>query len=218
MTEDTLYFKKGQRYMILDAESEGLNLVKDRPFQLSWILCDQYKVIETFDKFIHWKDLNLSSGAREITRFDEDAYKKKAESPEEVYKQFSAHLFDQKNIIVCQNFFNFDCYMIKNLQKLTGNPVDYSYLRRSIDTKILFIAMQKNIKYNGELPFLEWQYKVNDIREKGLKASQIFMLNYFEIPYVKERLHEALYDITMLKEIFFKLLPKFEIPDLTNED
>jgi DNA polymerase III alpha subunit (gram-positive type) len=217
MISDNLFFKKNQKYIIFDTETEGLNLVSNRPFQLSWIVCDINKIYEEHNKYIFWKDLKISEDAKRVTKFNYEYYKKNSIDPLEVYKEFSKYAFDESNILICQNIFNFDCYIIKNLQIATNNNIDYSYLNRSIDTKILFMAMQKNIKYNGEIPFLDWQYKVSSIVEKGLKSSQQFMLNYFDIPHDKEKLHEALYDIKMLYEIFKKILPQFEVPDLIKE-
>lgn len=200
--------------MLLDTETENLNLVNGKPFQLSWILADNYKILEEHDEYIYWKNLKVSAEAAKITKFDEEAYKKKAVDPKEAYERFSKDLFNKDYAIVGHNILNFDVYMIKNLQKLTGTPVDYSYISRCIDTRILFIALQKNIKYDGSLPILDWQYKVLDSSERGIKSSQQFLLNHFEIPHDKERLHEALYDITMLYEILKKILPKFDISNL----
>lgn len=213
--EAGLNFKKDQKFVFIDFETEGLNLCNTKPFQLSWIVADRNNILEQNDEFIYFSDLNMSEGAARITKFDFDAYKAKAKNPKDVYDKFSKDLFNPENIIVGQNILNFDIYVLKNLQKLIGLPADYSYLKRCIDTKILFIALQKNIKFNGEIPFIDWQYKVNSIFEKGLKSSQQFMLNYFEIPHDKEKLHDSLYDIQMLNEIFKKLLMKFEVPDLT---
>ena len=215
MLDENVFFKRDQRYVILDTESNGLNLVNGKPFQLSWILATRDTVLERHDEFILFDDLNMSDGAAKITKFDKKAYLAKAKSPAEVYKKFASYLMNPQYIIVCQNFLNFDCYMIKNLQIAAGQKVDYSYLDRCIDTRILFIAIQKNIKYGGDIPFLDWQYKVSGIYEKGLKSSQLHMLNFFEIPFEKEKLHEALYDITMLYEILKCLLMKIEVPDLT---
>lgn len=217
MLENSILFNKDARFIILDTESEGLGLSSDRPFQLSWIVCSSSEILERHDKFIFWDDLNMSESAAKITKFDWAAYKQKAISPTQVYEEFSKYLFDKNNFIVCQNILNFDCYMIKNLQKFTYNKIDFSYLDRVIDTKVLFIAQQKNIKYDGNCPFLSWQYKVNSIVERGLKSSQQFMLNYFEIPHDKEKLHEAMYDISMLFEIFKKLIRNTEIPDLVHQ-
>lgn len=215
MINENIYFKSGQKFVLVDSEAESLNLVAAKPFQLSWIIADKYKVLEEHDEFIYFKDLNMSADAAKITRFDQESYKKKAVAPEEVYKRFAADLFNPEYVIVGQNILNYDAYIVKNLQKLTGNPVDYSWLSRCIDTKVLFIAIQKNIKYDGEIPFLDWQYKTNAIFEKGLKSSQQFMLNHFDIPHDKEKLHDSLYDITMLYEILKKELAQFEVPDIT---
>jgi DNA polymerase III alpha subunit (gram-positive type) len=210
----TLAFKHDARFMVMDTETEGLSLVSHRPFQLSWLICSPTEILERHNHFLLWEDLKISEEAAKITRFDWTKYRDLAKPPAEVYAEFQKHLFDPNIMPVCQNFLNFDCYMIKNLQRAIGRPVDFSYLHRSIDTKVLFIAKQKNIKYDGVSDFLGWQYKVNSIVERGLKSSQAHMLGFFEIEHDKDRLHEAMYDITMLFEIFKKMLVKFDVPDL----
>lgn len=215
MLYDNVFFKHGQRFVFLDTETESLNLVNARPFEVSWIVADRKDTISQNDLYVYFKDLNMSADAAKITKFDSLKYKISSISPEDVYKKLSIDLFDPQNIIVGQNILNFDCYIIKNLQRITGNKVDYSYLKRTIDTKCLFIALQKGIKYNPETPFLDWQYKVGSIAEKGLKSSQQTMLTYFDIPHDKDKLHNALYDIQMLSEIFKNLLQRIEVPDLT---
>jgi DNA polymerase III epsilon subunit-like protein len=217
MFETSLAFKRDQKYIVLDCETESLNLVGAKPFQLSWVVADNERVIESHDEYIYFKDLKMSAEAEKITKFDWQVYKSKASDPVEIYQKFSKYLFDPSYILVCQNFLNFDCYMIKNLQKLTGHAVDYSYLSRVVDTKVIFIAMQKEIKYDPSISFLKWQYKVNSLIEKGMRSSQEYMLNYFEIPFDKNRLHEALYDVTMLYEIFKKMLRQNMVPDLTSQ-
>jgi len=207
-------FKKNQRYLIFDTETEGLNLAYHRPFQLSWIVCDNFKILETHNRYLYWKDLKISDGAKKITNFNYSFYKEKAEDPSVVYKDFEKYLLSDDTINVCQNILNFDCYIIKNLQKSLNNKTDFSFLKRSVDTKCLFLAMQKGIIYNEKYTFLEWQYKLSNLHEKGLKSSQSFMLNYFDIDHDKSKLHDALYDITMLYEIFKKLSNKIAIPFL----
>lgn len=214
INENNARFNKNQKYIIFDTETEGLNLVNHRPFQLSWIVCDNFKILETHDRYIYWDNLSISEDAKKITKFDLKSYKEKAEPPECVYNDFKKYLFDENTINVCQNIFNFDCYMIKNIQKELNIKIDFSYLKRSVDTKCLFIAMQKNITYNERDSFFEWQFKISNIKEKNLKSSQKYMLDFFDIKYEDSKLHGALYDIKMLYEIFRKLSNNITIPVL----
>lgn len=214
MINENIRFKKDQKYIIFDTETEGLNLAYHRPFQLSWIVCDNFKIIDTQNRYIWWEDLEISEGAKKITNFQYSSYKEKAEDPSNVYRDFSKHLLSDKVVNICQNILNFDCYIIKNLQKSINKKSDFSYLRRSVDTKCLFLAMQKGIVYNENDSFLEWQYKISNSPQKGLRSSQSYMLNYFSIKHDENKLHDALYDIKTLYEIFKNLSNKIAIPFL----
>lgn len=214
MLETSLAFKNDARYCVFDTESNGLNLLFSQPFQLSWVIADNRGVIETHDRFIKWPDFKMSEEAARVTKFNMQAYLAKAEEPSAVFADFKKVLFDPKTIICAHNGFNFDIFMLRILMKACGETNYWGYLPRLIDTKVLSIAYQKNIKYDGSTPFLVWQYKVNSIIEKGLKSSQQFMLDLFEIPYEKDRLHEALYDITKLYEILKKIILAVDVPDI----
>ena len=67
MTNNNLRFNKDQRYVIFDTETEGLNLIKSRPWQVAWIIAEGDKIISRNDRFIHWPNLNVSEGAAKVT-------------------------------------------------------------------------------------------------------------------------------------------------------
>ena len=76
MTNNNLRFNKDQRYVIFDTETEGLNLIKSRPWQVAWIIAQGDKIISRNDRFIHWPNLNVSEGAAKVTGFSMKEYKK----------------------------------------------------------------------------------------------------------------------------------------------
>ena len=50
MNDQLLRFDKNQKYLVLDTETEGLNLVKSRPYQVSWIIAQGDRVLEKNDR------------------------------------------------------------------------------------------------------------------------------------------------------------------------
>jgi DNA polymerase III alpha subunit (gram-positive type) len=200
---DLLRFKKDQNYIVIDTETEGLNLVYSKPWQVSWIVCRGNNIISKHDHFIRWGDINVSADAARITGFNKDYYYSKAEDPMEVFKKLSKHLYDPSFLVIGQNLLGFDVYMINVWRKLMKMQSDHSYVNRIIDTKSISTAIFKNILPDKE-NFLSWQYKMLHIREKGLKTSQAFMLKYYDIPHDPKRLHDSLYDVEMTFEIFKK--------------
>lgn len=214
--DNLLRFNNKQKYLVFDTETEGLNLVWHRPYQLSWIIAEGKNEISRHDYYLWFPDLKMSEAAARVTGFNWDTYKSKAVEPHLAYDKFKEMLYDPSVIPVCQNLFNFDCYIIKDLQRILGETIDYSYIKRSVDTKAVATAMMKGLKFDPNLgnDFLAWQYSMASIVEKGVKTGQETLLKHFEIPYEKERLHEALYDVQMLFEIFKKLIWTIEVPNL----
>jgi|TARA_R110002110_G_scaffold388451_1_gene600610 DNA polymerase-3 subunit alpha (Gram-positive type) len=193
-----------QKYLVFDTETEGLNLFSSKTWQLSWIICQGNKVIETHDEFIAHKELNIPKVVMKITGFNWDTYNEKAQSLEEVWERFEKYIFDPQYIVVGQNLLGFDVYMIALLQRLLGQEPDYSYLPRIYDTRAFGKAYREEIdKPNGDL--LSWQYKIINDRSLKAKVSQNQLLKFFDIEFDESKLHNALYDIKMCYQIFLKL-------------
>ena len=92
MNESLLRFNKKQRYVVFDTETEGLNLITSRPWQVAWMVVEGDSVIEKNDLFIEWPDLEVSEGAAKITGFTEKEYNKRCEPPKQVWDKFSKEL------------------------------------------------------------------------------------------------------------------------------
>ena len=210
MHESLLRFNKKQRYIVFDTETEGLNLVTSRPWQVAWLIVEGDKIVSRNDKFIQWPDLNVSEGAVKVTGFSRKEYEKKAESPSQVWGEFSSQLYNENNLIIGHNLLGFDVYMVNVWHKLMGMQADYSYLQRVIDTNSLAKAITKQIPVDKD-NFLPWQYRLINHKERGLKTSQAALLKKYNINHDPNRLHDALYDIEMNFKVFRKQLFELEI-------
>ena len=210
MTDTLLRFNRNQRYVVFDTETEGLNLIKSRPWQVAWLIAEGDKIISRTDRFIHWPNLNVSEGAARVTGFSKKEYEKNSRAPNQVWEEFSEVLFDDRNLIVGQNLLGFDVYMVDVWRRQMARDLNQEYVSRIIDTKALATAIAKDIKYtDGD--FINWQYKLLHYRERGLKTSQGFLLKHYGIDHDPKRLHDALYDIEMNFKIFKKQLFDLEI-------
>jgi len=193
-----------QKYLVFDTETEGLNLFSSKTWQLSWIVCQGNKILETHDEFIVHKELNIPEIVKKLTGFNWDTYNRKAKPLDEVWSKFEKYIFDPQYIVVGQNLLGFDVYMLAILQRLLGQEPDYSYLPRIYDTRALGKAYREELdKPNGE--FLSWQYKIINDRSLKAKVSQNQLLKFFDIEFDQDKLHDALYDIQMCYQIFLKL-------------
>ena len=207
-----LRFNNTQKYLTLDFETEDLNLVKTKPFQVSWIVSTlKDGVISEKDYYLKWPDLNMSPSACAITHFDDANYNKNAVDPKKVLDELDTLVYDPSIIIIGQNIFGFDIYVHNILRQLCGKATDYSYMRRVIDTMILSMAKNASIAYNGDNRLL-WQYRVSTITKGKGKNSQLALLKSLDIPFDPDKLHNSLYDVTMTWEIFKKLIWSIEIP------
>lgn len=210
MKSELLRFKYNQKYIIFDTETEGLNLIKSRPWQIAWIEACGKNIVKKHDRWIKWDDLNISDGAAKITNFNHEKYNARAEDPLAVWKDFSKYLFDPSYIIIGQNLLGFDVYMLNVWRKQLGLPEDYSYVERIIDTKAIATAIFKNIIPEKD-NFITWQYKLLNHKEKGLKTSQSTLLKHYNIDHDPKMLHDALYDIEMNFQIFLKQIYDIEV-------
>ena len=210
MHESLLRFNKKQRYVVFDTETEGLNLVTSRPWQVAWLLVEGDKIIDKRDFFIHWPNLNVSEGAARVTGFSYNDYAKKSMPPNVVWEKFAHDLYNEDNLVVGQNLLGFDVYMVNVWRRLMGMDADYSYINRIIDTKSLATAIAKDIPVEKE-NFINWQYRLLNHKERGLRTSQATLLKKYNIDHDPQRLHDALYDVEMNFKIFKKQLFDLEI-------
>ena len=210
MNNSLLRFNRKQKYIIFDTETEGLNLVKSKPWQAAWIVAEGSKIIKKYDKLIKWDNLNVSKDAARISGFDKRYYEDNAEDPKSVWKEFSKYLYDDSYLIVGQNLLGFDVYMIDVWRKLIGEPLLQDYINRIIDTKAIATAIEKESPVEKK-DFIYWQYRWLNHRERGLKTSQLTLLKKYGIDFDQKRLHDALYDIEMNFEIFHKQLYDIEL-------
>ena len=126
--EDLLRFKFDQKYVIFDTETEGLNLVSSKPWQLAWIEAKGKKIIKKQNRFLMWEDLNVSEDAAKITGFSNKDYLSKAEDPAVVFKEFMDLISQDDVIVVGQNILGYDLYMLGVIARNLNTKIDYSSL------------------------------------------------------------------------------------------
>ena len=209
--EDLLRFKFDQKYIIFDTETEGLNLVSSKPWQLAWIEAKGKKITKKQNRFLKWDELNVSEDAAKITGFNKIDYLSKAEDPSVVFKEFMDLISQDDVIIVGQNILGYDLYMLGVIARNLNVKIDYSFAKRCFDTKAIATAIAKDSKNPDKEDFLAWQLRYLNYREKGLRTNQKFLLQHYDIDFDEKQLHDALYDIEKNFEIFQKQIWELEI-------
>lgn len=205
---------KKQKYICFDFETCNLNLLSpdNKPWQLSYIIAQGYKTVKEKDCYIKWSDLKLSEEARKITRFDDKKYNRLAQDPKKVLEEFESYLYDKDYIIVGQNLLGFDVYIHNIYRKLLGLDSDFSYINRIYDTNCVAKAIKKGMKTPSSLDkFIQWQYRLNDFRERNLRTSIKAQLKQYKIDFDENKLHDSLYDVQMNLKIFRKQLIQIDL-------
>ena len=210
--EELLRYNFKQRYVVFDTETEGLNLITSKPWQIAWIECEGKKVIKKHNRFIKWDDLNVSPEAARVTGFNRDHYESVAEDPAIVWKDFEKSIYNDNNIIVGQNILGYDIYILSVWLRNIGKRICHvNYINRCFDTKAVAMAIAKNNKNPDKNDLLAWQLRYLNYRERGLKTNQKYLLQNYGIDFDESKLHDALYDIEKNFEIFQKQIWELEI-------
>lgn len=213
MSDSLLRFNKNQKYIFFDFETCGLNLgsLRNKPWQLAFIVVEGGRIIERCDYWLKWKDLNVSEGAAKVTGWTQKKYDAKAVDPIEPMDHFEKYLYDPDYLKVGHNILGFDVYMHGICRRLLDKKPDYSYLPFLIDTLSLSRAINNDIIYNREEDFTQWQYKILSlVRPKG-RNKLIDLCKKYEIKFDPKKLHDALYDIEKNYEVFKKMIWDIEI-------
>ena len=205
-------FREDLSYVLLDLETEGLNLKFTRPFSVACIVVENKKIVKEFDLFPFIKDLNVCSGAAKATRFNYAEYKAKSTDAMECYKIIREYIYNPKYYIVGQNIIFYDQYILRNFEDYLGIKGDFSYIDRVYDTLALGRAFNLGLKFpTNKEDILSWEYKLCGYRKKGLKANNMSMAKQFDIPYDEGGAHGAIYDCRLSNEIFKKLYNSFDV-------
>jgi DNA polymerase III alpha subunit (gram-positive type) len=211
-----LRYNYDQKWIILDTETTGLNLIYTLPFQVSFVKFTIAKKIEEHNYFVDWPHLKMSKGAAAVTRFNFDYYKSKAKPAKEILDIVESSLHDEGYKITGQNFLGYDSMIIDSWRRALGMKSNYSYLHspfKVYDTIALSKAIKLGIKPDISSPsnFLSWQYKMINYVQKGLKTNLGLTAKELQIQVDENKLHDALYDININREIFLKQILALEI-------
>ena len=114
-------------------------------------------------------------------------------------------------MIIGHNLLGFDVYIHNIFRKQLKKESDYSYVDRIVDTHCLAKAAKEQIRKSKNESLINWQYKLNEYRKRGLKTNQKQLLKDYDIKFDENKLHNARYDIEMTFKIFNKLIWEVEV-------
>jgi DNA polymerase III alpha subunit (gram-positive type) len=211
MLDNLLRYKKNQKYVFFDYETEGLNLYSSKPFQLSFITSEGQDIIEKADYYMDWPDLKIPKEVQALTHLNWEEFRAKKKNGKEVLKHFEKYLYDPDYLIVGHNIANYDIYIHNIHRRLTGFKTDYSYVDRIVDTLCLAKSLKYGIPKSESDCLYQWQCRLSTERRRNIKVSQKAMLKDLGIDFDDNKLHNSLYDVEKCKEMFFKLIWSVEV-------
>jgi DNA polymerase III epsilon subunit-like protein len=213
--ENLLRFKKNQEFACFDLETESLNGVFSRPWQLGMVTFTQDKDLRETNRYIWWPDLKVSKRAAEVTRFNYQDYKNKAEDPKKVLEELEDTIYSKNHKVLNQNLLGFDCQVIAAWRRALGMEPYYDFIYEDFkvyDTLALSRATKKGVApdTSSSIAFLSWQYKLLSLREK-LKCSLGAVSKEMGLVFDPNTLHDALFDVRLCKEVFKKQIWTMEL-------
>lgn len=214
MKEHLLRFNKKQKFLVFDFETCSLNLASknNKPWQLAYAAYEGDNIKDQRNIYIKWENLPISEEARRITKFNELEYQKKSIDPSEALQLFEKYLYDPSYIKVGHNILGFDIYMHNILRKCCGLKSDYSFINETIDTLCIAKSIKKDICVPKDRKhFALWQFKLTSIYDRKMKNSIKALCKEYDIAFDENKLHDALYDISLNYEIFKKQIWQAEI-------
>jgi len=210
-----LRYQKNQKFACFDLETEGLNGVYSRPWQLGMTQFTQNEELGETDRYIWWPNLKVSKRAAEVTRFNYNVYKERAEDPKKVLSDLEDVIYSKEYKILNQNLIGYDTQILNVWRRSLGMKPYHDFLYEEFkvyDTLAISRSIKKGIPpdTSSTLAFLSWQYKMLSIREK-LKCSLGAIGKELGVEFNSEFLHDALRDVRLCKEVFKKQIWTIEL-------
>jgi DNA polymerase III alpha subunit (gram-positive type) len=202
---DKPYCEPDKKYLVYDCETCHLNLaIENYPWQHSWLVCQGNTILEEHNHYIYWPNMKVSEGAARQTRFNPEKVKELSEDPKAVLDKLMSYLYNPEYFIVIANGLRFDIFVIAQHQRYCGVKVDWSYLERVLDPVALMKGVKLNIKKSAEDSLRQYQYRLHNLRVKGIKTSVSALCKDYDILYDPLLAHDGLNDCKYLLEIWKK--------------
>lgn len=210
MNEHLLRMNKKAKFCVFDFETEDLNLYSAKPWQFACVVGTQDCIIRKHDLLLRWKDLNISKEAEQITRFDRLKWEAHAVDPKKVFELIHEE-FEAADYICGHNILGYDIHVYRSAcRKLGIKP--YPLQKKAIDTMACGKGIKLEIFYKPGEKFLSYQIRMaNNIVAKRGFATLAAFAKLYDIPTDENKLHDALYDVTINYEVLKKMLWQIEV-------
>ena len=201
-----------RKFIVLDTETEGLNLLRSRPWEIAWAIYHGKEKQREYQYFLKWPNLKVTEGAAKATGFKKENIEMYGKDPKEIIDLFNKDLYNPEYSIVAANILGFDNYIVNLSRKSLGYKTDYSYIDRVYDTAAISRAYRLGIKIPADKnDFIPFQYRVLSIIQKDLKTKNSEMAQEFGMTVDLSKVHGAQYDIDLTFFVFTELANKMDL-------
>lgn len=178
-------FNKDVSYLVFDIETTGLDILWDTPTQLAWQLYEGTKLVDEQMHYVKTKN-PLNADIVKFTGITDEILKSEGKDPKKVIALWQAALAKSPDVVVGHNVLNFDYPMITNWQDGVLAPQRF----RLPSINMVYDTMNAARKKFGT--------------KKWLKLS--VLADKFGIEWQEDKLHDALYDVSITAKCFQKLI------------
>ena len=213
MDGDLLRYNKNVTYALIDLETFNLclNFIHNRPWQVGLLEVKGDKIVEGMDIHVNWPDaphLKIGKEAAMITRFNQLEHDRVAVGAEEAFKKFWPVL-KRADYIIMLNGLKFDLYLLKCWAERMGESWKWM-MPKIIDTRAVAQGVKMGVPFQPkDGSFLEYQYRMVNVRVKGIKTSLKALGPEYGIEHNYDMLHDAIVDLELNLKVWNKL--KFQV-------
>lgn len=204
------YNLDNKKFVVLDSETNGLNLFYTKPFNIGIQVYQNKNLIENHNLYIKWENYNINKELAVKVHYDKYKIDKEGKNPKEVLDILLNYLTNEEYYYIGNNILGYDCMIFNSYAKHFNIDIGYKWLNRLYDNNPLFKAYKLNAKPNYD-DFLSWQFSLSNLIQKGLKSNVGYACNEFGIEYDKDAAHSAIYDCDKSYKIFLELVKKMDI-------
>lgn len=205
MQENLLRFQKHKKFLYLDCETLNLclNYCFNLPWQIAMLEVVDDKVVSSDDLLLKWKThLKISPEAAVITRYDQNKVDRIGVDPKAAFDIIYSKV-ESCDYLIGHNVLGFDIYLIYELYKFFGKD-PRGLVNKFLDTNCFAKAIKLGLTPAVGEPLINFQYRMQGIRQKGLKTRLEIIAKEYEIEHEYDRLHDALVDLTLNKKVWEK--------------
>lgn len=162
--------KLPETYLVMDTETSGIDLYKDRAIQYGFCFVHKGKVTNTFAQIVNRAGLVIPIGAYKVHGIDNVKMASEGIDPKWFVQEVSKILTDWRstgNMFVGHNIMAFDAPMFELESTIQGCPFKFE-ANEVVDTGMLVKAAQLGMYMDGRESLRDFYRRVAEVRAKGV--------------------------------------------------